>query len=119
MTQELEKLYNLINSNLLINCPVLSGNMKNGIQIKSVNDDEVVIVIDAKFYDNEYWKKTKKIFHTGKTINGMDGYAFWVNQSGAFGRHNQSEGWVNRVLLGACDTIANEIGGEVIDELQL
>lgn len=117
MTQELEKLYNLLYSNLLTNSPVLSGNLKNGIQIKSVGNDEVVIVIDAKYYDTEYWKKTNKIFHTGKTYNGMDGYAFSLNKSGAFGSHNQSEGWVDRVIENVCETIANEIGGEVKNEL--
>ena len=42
-----------------------------------------------------------------------------VNKFGAFGKHNKSEGWVNRSILDVVNTIANEIGAEVINELGL
>ena len=45
MTNELLALYNGIFYNLWNSSPILSGNMKKGIKVKSVKDNEIVIEI--------------------------------------------------------------------------
>lgn len=108
-----ENMHNLLFTDLLLNSPVLSGNMKLHIQDKSTRE----IIIDAPFYDINKWQKTGAIIHTGKSINGRTAYAEWVNRLGAFGTHNKSEGWVNRTILEVAEVIANQIGAVVINEL--
>lgn len=117
MTTELQRLYSLLLSTLRFQSPVLSGNMKSGIHIKSINEDEVEIVIEAPFYDMKEYLKTNKIIKTGANYGGITDYAYWVNKLGGFATHNESEGWVNRVVERVCDTIANMYGWEVNNEL--
>lgn len=110
-----EKIHSLLYSNLKLKSPVLSGNMK--AHIKKNGDRE--IVIEAPFYDMKEYRKTGVIIHTGKVIYGKKDYAEWVNELGAFAKHNKSEHWVNRTILDVARVIANEIGAEIINELQL
>lgn len=114
-----EKLYGLVFYNLHAQSPVLSGNMRSLIQTSQAYGSEFVIVIDAPFYDMKEWQKNHQIVHTGKTVNGQTAYAQMVNDVGAFGRHNKSEHWVNRVCVEAAITLASEIGADVINELEL
>ena len=114
-----EKLHALVFYGLHAQSPVLSGNMLSLIQTSEAYGTEFVIVIDAPFYDMNEWQKNKTIVHTGETIDGKTAYAQWVNDIGAFGRHNKSMHWVNRVCVEAATAIASEIGAEVINELEL
>lgn len=119
MTKELDQLSTLIKFYLEEMSPILSGNMFREIataELVSVSDNEITFCINAPFYDMKKWKETGAIVHTGKKYNGMSDYADIVNQSGAFGRHNESEHWVNRV----CDMCARIIpNAEVINKLEL
>lgn len=113
MQEIVDKIHSLLYSKLTMDVPVLSGNMSMNI---SANGSE--IIIDAPFYDMKRWLKDGTIIHTGRIINGKTAYAEWVNRLGGFATHNDSEGWVNRAVLDVVNIIANEIGAEVIDELQ-
>lgn len=119
MTEIIEKLYNLLKIMLEHNCPVLSGNMKAHIEVKSIEEHEIVLCISAPFYDLKEWKKTGKIVFTGPNVFGETDYAYAVNQRGAFGRHNKSQYWANRSVYETANTIANEIGAELINMLPL
>lgn len=119
MNNDAEKLYAIVFYNLHTQSPVLSGNMLSFIQTSQAYGTEFVIMIDAPFYDQKEWEKNKRIVHTGKSYNGMTAYAQWVNDIGAFGTHNKSMHWVNRVCVQSALTFASEIGAEVINELEL
>lgn len=119
MTQRLEKLYNLVYTTLLASCPYLSGNMANGIYYKEISDNKVQIVIEAKYYDVQQFKKTGAIIYTNQNKNGKTDYSADVNKAGGFFTHNKSEHWVNRACYNASYVIANEIGAELINELPL
>jgi hypothetical protein len=109
-----EEIYSLLFSDLIFSSPILSGNMQENIKTA----DEMTIIIDAPFYDLKKWKKDKVIVHTGEVKNGVSAYAYDVNLRGGFGTHNKSEGWVNRAILEAVNTIAGKYGNvEVINEL--
>lgn len=116
---DVEKLYALVFYNLHCQVPVLSGNMSMFIQTAQAYGSEFVILIEAPFYDRKEWKKTGAIKHTGESKKGYTDYASLVNDYGAFGKHNKSMNWVNRVCVEAATAIANEIGAEVINELEL
>ena len=100
-------LWHLVNES-----PVLSGNMQSMIQLGYGNDG-YEIKIPAPFYDATKWKKDKVIVHTGAVIGGLTDYAYSVNEFGAFGTHNKSEHWVNRVLNRICEEVAKKYGGTV------
>ena len=114
-----EKLHSLLHFDLVLNSPVLSGNMKSWIELGDITPDTREIVIFAPFYDMKKWEKEHTIFYTGEIIDGKSDYAQEVNDMGAFGRHNKSEHWVNRCCVEVARAIANEIGGIVINELPL
>jgi hypothetical protein len=114
-----EKLYNSVLYSLHTRVPILSGNMAMFINTVESYGNEFVISIEAPFYDRKEWKKTGAIKHTGETRNGKTDYAQWVNDSGAFGTHNKSMHWVNRVCVEAATVLASEIGATVINELEL
>lgn len=118
MTDLEEKIQMLCFYNLIMQSPVLSSSMQAHIQL-GYTGDGFAIMIDAPFYDMKEWKKNHNLVYTGEIKNGMSAYAYWVNESGGFGRHNKSEHWVNRVLNDCCRMIASEIGAEVINELPL
>ncbi len=103
----LEEMYNLLHSMLLARCPVLSGNTKKGIKLMSYNENEIVVEIEAPFYDIKEWTKTGHIVYTNKKIKGRTDYAAWVNDYGAFCKHNASEGWVNRACLSTAIQMAS------------
>lgn len=115
-SQIVEKIHNLLSSNLVMSSPVLSGNMKQHIKA-SIGTDDRTVIIDAPFYDMKKWEKEHAIVHTGQIINGRTAYAEWVNRLGAFGHRNKSWHWVNRAIIEVVSAIANEIGAEVIYEL--
>ena len=119
MTKELEKLYTLVNSSLLLHCPYLSGNMLNSIALSYIHEDSIRLRINAKFYDVNKFKKDGIIEFTGENHNGITNYAMWVNEFGGFFSRNNSMYWVNRAVYDAVQTIANEIGATVINELPL
>ena len=119
MAETVEKMTSLLFAALVTSSPVLSGNMKQNVQITRYGINECEIMIDAPFYDMKKWQKDKAIIHTGDTINGKTSYAEWVNKFGGFGTHNKSEHWVNRACVEIAQIIANEIGAEVINELRL
>lgn len=119
MNNDVYKLYNLLDIALRINSPVLSGNMKQHIELVSINGDEVTFCIDAPFYDLNKWKKDNIIVYTYKNINGKTAYAESVNESGGFGTHNKSEHWINRSCYAAAEVVANELGATLINELEL
>ncbi len=117
----LEKLYNLIDENLYLSCPVMSGNMRHHIDVNTVlkDDEEVEIVISAPFYDLKEWEKNHRIKFTGAIINGKHDYAYWVNALGAFAKGGRDVNWVHRAIYEACCTLASEIDAQVINELAL
>lgn len=108
-----EELQALIYYNLVLESPVLSGNMQNMIDslglfgLDPVNG-ESRILITAPSYDMKKWKKEGVIVHDYKF-----NYANAVNESGGFGTHNDSEHWVNRVINRCCEEFARKYGGRV------
>lgn len=121
MDKIVEKLYTLLEDDLYLSCPVLSGNMRHHIDINTVlpEDKEVNIVISAPFYNVKEWEKNHRIVFTGEVIKGKHDYAQWVNDLGPFGKSGRSQHWVNRVCYEVCTAVANEIGAEVVNELPL
>ena len=115
----IEELHSLLYSNLLFSSPILSGNMISNIHTGMQGTNTREIVIEAPFYDIKKWQKEHVVVHTGKTEDGFTDYAWLVNKFGAFGSHNKSEGWVNRAIMEVVETIANKIGAQVINDLQL
>lgn len=114
-----EELSSLLLANLVLNSPRLSGNMKDNIKIVEMGEHKVVIELSAKFYDTSLWQKTGVIKYTSKNYDSITDYPMWVNEVGAFGKHNASEHWVNRTCNDVCNIIANEYGGTVKNELEL
>ena len=109
----MEDLYILLQNALKVNCPILSGNMKSGIRVKSMNENEIVLEIEAKFYDVAEYERSRKIVYTGENKNGITDYAEMVNREGAFGTHNKSENWVDDTCLDVCNVIARKYGGDI------
>lgn len=119
MTYELQTISTLVKMYLEELAPILSGNMFREIataELVNVSENEVTFCISAPFYDMKKWKETGVIVHTGKKYKDMSDYADIVNQSGAFGKHNSSEHWVNRTLEFACGFLPN---AEVINKLEV
>lgn len=121
MNTTVQKLYTLLDEDLYLSCPVLSGNMRHHIAINAVgiDDNEVTLCISAPFYDKKEWEENRRIVFTGKSVDGKTDYAYWVNTIGPFGRGGRDVHWVNRAIYETCQIIANEIGAEVINELPL
>ena len=119
MTEELEKLANLVKTYLQNMTPILSSNMLLEIdkaELVKVDDHTITFAIKAPFYNMKTWKKSGVIVHTGESYNGVKHYANWVNESGGFAKHNKSEHWVNRALNEAALMMPNAI---IINELEL
>lgn len=114
-----EELSSLLLADLVMQSPRLSGNMKDHIKIVEFGEHTVKIEISAEFYDTKIWRKNGAIVFTGDNYNGITDYPMWVNKEGAFGKHNESEHWVNRTCNDVCSIIANEYNGEVRNELEL
>lgn len=105
-----QELIVLIYSTLLIDCPVLSGNMQHHIEWEEVGHDFARIVIKGPSYDIHKWMTTGEIERDGKYD-----YAVSVNEVGAFnGRSKKSKHWVDKAIDKACNTIASIYGAEVI-----
>ena len=109
-----EQIAYLVKEMLDINCPVMSGNMQDTIEVKSVEHDKAKIVINAPTFDVGLWQSTGQIRYTH---NGS--YATSVNEFGGFHSNNKSKHWVNRAIYNACMIIANENDGEVILDVEL
>ena len=120
-----------LHSSLLLQCPILSGNMARHITKREgglYNGGE--IVISGPSYDLKNWKKTGKAVpmktwretSKGKMVKtyAFD-YAFWVNEYGAFGtsHHNSlpSKGWVDRTVALSVSSVGARWGAEVIINL--
>lgn len=114
-----EELSSLLLADLIMQSPRLSGNMKDNIKIVEMGEHKIIIELSAKFYDMAIWNQNKSLVFTGKNYNGITDYPLWVNEIGAFGKHNKSEHWVNREVNNVCEVIANEYNGEVHNELEL
>lgn len=119
MNQDVEKLFNLLNTSLWLQSPVLSGNMKSGIKLKKIEENEITIMIEAPFYDTNVWERTGAIVLTGAVVNGKSAYAEWVNKLGGYATRNKSMHWVNRVCFDVANIVAQEMGAVVINELEL
>ena len=109
----LEELQLLIYYNLVLESPVLSGNLQNmidGLGLYGLDpiNNEARILITAPTYDMKKWKKEKVIVHDYRYD-----YANLLNETGAFGSHNDSEHWVNRVINRCCEEFARKHGGRV------
>lgn len=121
MTQELQIISNLLKFYLEESSPILSGNMVREIlnaEIVEINDHEITFCINAPFYDLKKWKETGAIVPAPapKKWSSFTDYAMWVNDSGAFGTHNASMHWVNRV----CDMVARLVpNAEVNNKLEV
>ena len=108
-----EELQQLIYYNLIVNAPILSENTQNMISalglygLDPVNN-EARILVTAPSYDMNQWKKNKVIIH-----NYDYDYAKSTNERGGFGKHNDSEHWVNRVINKCCEEFARRNGGRV------
>lgn len=112
-----EFLRNALYFNLIMESPVLSGSMQYHIQM-GYGADGYEIIIEAPFYDSARWQKDKVLVYTGESKNGVTDYAYDVNESGAFGRHNKSEHWVNRCINNVCREVALKYNGVVEGELE-
>lgn len=106
MTELMQSLYSLLNTYLIQESPVLSGNMRTGIEVSSIDDHQVELVINAPFYDMKIWNKTGAVVYTGASYGGITDYAMWVNRSGAFNKHNKSQAWANRAVVDCVKVIA-------------
>ena len=105
----------LVYTNLELNCPVLSGNMKSHIEYDDVESNFTRISISGPSYDFNEWKKTGKINHT----NQYD-YAISVNELGAFmGKSKKSKHWANKAIVNACKAVAQVYNAEVIVDVEL
>ena len=109
------ELTSLVFSTLLLDCPVMSGNMKHHIEYEEVGSDFTRIAISGPSYDISKWRTTGEIEHDGKYD-----YAISVNNVGAFaGRSTKSKHWANKSIVKACRTIAGLYGAEVIVNVEL
>lgn len=105
-----DELKQLIYYELVVQSPVLSGNMQNFISGMGFQMEGILIT--APSYDMKKWRKDKEIVHNYKF-----NYANAVNEVGAFGTHNKSEHWVNRVCNMCSQMIASKYHGKVIVRL--
>ena len=105
-----EELTMLVFTTLQLDCPVMSGNMKNHIEYEEVGDDFTRISVSGPSYDIDTWKKTGKIEYTDEYD-----YAVSVNEVGAFmGKSTKSRHWANKSIVKVCRIIAKEYKAEVI-----
>ena len=110
-----EELTMLVFTALQLDCPVMSGNMRNHIEFEEVGTNFTRIGISGPSYDIPTWKKTGDIEHTGEYD-----YAVSVNEVGAFnGKSTKSRHWVNKSIVKVCQILAAEYGAEVIINVDL
>ena len=117
-----EKLHTLLSTNLVAQCPYLSGNMGKNISTTYYGEHTARIRIAGRFYDTNRFKKDGTIVFKNTQENikaGIRSYAMWVNELGGFATHNDSEHWVNRACYDTVKAIADEIGAVVINKLPL
>lgn len=110
-----QELTTLAYTKLVLESPILSGNMQHHIKMESIGSNEAKISISAPSYDITKWRKTGQIVHDGKYD-----YAISVNNVGAFnGRSKKSQFWVNRSLATTCEIIGKLYNAEVIVNVEL
>lgn len=113
--QMFEELAHLINSGLLLDCPVMSGNMKSNIAMEEMGASFARIEISGPSYDIPEWRATGAIHHTGEYD-----YAVSVNGVGAFeGKSKKSRHWANKSVVKSCRAIATLYGAEVQVDVEL
>ena len=105
----LERLAYQIVTELKLNSPYLSGNMRAHITMKRINQNQVEIAIEAPPYDiNAFFNSP---FRPIIYIDGKD-YAYDVNyKTGGFsGKHLN---WVENNMIEACEAVASIYNAEV------
>lgn len=109
------ELVSLVFTTLQLDCPVLSGNMKNNITTEEIGLNWARLSISGPSYDMSVFRKRGAVIHTWEYD-----YAVSVNNVGAFnGRSTKSKHWANKSLVKACRTIANKYGAEVVVNVEL
>lgn len=109
------ELVSLVYSTLLLDCPVMSGNMQHHIEHEEVGSNFTRISISGPSYDISKWRTTGEIEHDGKYD-----YAVSVNNVGAFaGRSKKSRHWANKAIVKACRMVGALHGAEVIVNVEL
>lgn len=119
INSDMERIYNLVVTALRANAPVMSGNTRDSIRVDISSGNKLVIVIDPKFYDISTWKSSGVIIPSSDIRSGLLSYAESVNNNGAFGTHNSSQGWIKRVCQECTKNIASEIGAIVVDGMEI
>lgn len=123
MNKDIIFMANLLNNVLINQAPVLSGNLKQSIRIKEIQDNEITIVIEPRFYNVAQYNKTGKInlYKAKQSIEkyGRLSYAEWLNDKGAFGTGNKSMHWTNRAIYDVCTAFARTLNAEVRNTLPL
>lgn len=109
-----QELVSLVYSTLLLDCPVMSGNMQHHIKYEEVGSDFTRISISGPSYDIKKWRTTGEIEYDGEYD-----YAISVNNVGAFnGRSTKSKHWVQKALVKASRAIASSYRAEVIVDVE-
>lgn len=110
-----QELVSLVYSTLLLDCPVMSGNMQHHIEHEEVGVNFTRISVSGPSYDINKWRTTGNIEYNGKYD-----YAVSVNSVGAFGgRSKKSKHWANKSIVKACRAVASSHGAEVIVNVEL
>lgn len=110
-----EQLASLIATNLIIDCPILSGNMQSSIKFKDYIEGKATIEISGKSYNISKWEETGKIEYTGEYD-----YAISVNKVGAFGgKSKKSKHWANKSVVNSVKQLASVFGYEVIVDVDI
>lgn len=110
-----EELTALVFTSLVIDCPVLSGNMQHHIKYDKIENTSAEIVVEAPSYNVSKWAKTGVIEYTGDYD-----YAVSVNNLGAFGgKSTKSKHWANKSVVKASRAIAGVYDAEVIVDVGL
>lgn len=99
---------------LRMDCPVLSGNMQQHIDIETIGNRYTKIVVSGPSYDFQTWKRTKEIIPTHEYD-----YAIWVNENrtNMFGKTNKSRHWVNDSIRRTCQVVSGGYGAKIIDRM--
>lgn len=109
------ELVSLVYTNLELDCPVLSGNMRNNITHEEIGQNYTKLSVAGPSYDTNLWRKKGVVVHTYEYD-----YAVSVNNVGAFnGRSTKSKHWANKSIAKACRAIAQKYNAEVVVNVEL
>lgn len=113
MTEELERLSNLVIAYFKYNCIYLTGNTLEHIKKIKVDGNKVTIAIAPPDYDLNLYAK-KGVF---QYLNNGESYANETNVKGTVFRPNKTQYWVNTNCVEICGIFANEIGAKLKNKL--